>query len=76
MLQKATMFATGKETNYLQLVLIFYNRMPYPLVHPWKYCHIRAVATLLVLSPHDGGRQKVFVSEVYLVPSVVYGPES
>ena len=70
------MFTTRRETNYLQLVSTLYGHMPYSLVRPWKYYHIRAVATLLVLSPHHGGMQKVFVSEVYLVPSAGHGRES
>ena len=73
---KTQIFTTGEETNYLQLVSTLNYRMPCPLVRPWKYCHTRAVATLLVLSPHYGGRQKVFVSDVYLVPSAGYGREN
>ena len=69
------MFTTGRETNYLQLVSTLYGQLPCSLVRAWKYCHIHAVATLLVLSPHHGCRQKVFVSEVYLVPSAVYMDE-
>ena len=70
------MFTTGRETNYLQLVSTLYGHIPCTLVRPWTRCHICAVATLLVLSPHHGGRQNVSVSEVNMVPSAVYGRES